>query len=70
MASEDSDHLMSGYFSVHCLGDLGDIRETLAGQMAVCRDQLQAFRELLEVRSLRSPQFMLTEEWNDHVHKL
>lgn len=58
MVSEDSDHLVSGYFSVHRLCDLGDLRETLAGQMAVCRDQLQGSCELLEVGSLRSAQFI------------
>jgi hypothetical protein len=70
MVSEDSDHLVSGYFSVHGLCDLGDLRQALAGQVAVCRDQFQACCELREVGSLRSAQFMLTEEWNDYVQQL
>src|SRR4051794_8271455 len=65
MASEDSDQLRSVLLPVHRLGDLGDLHETLAGQVAAVVDHPEDLRELLEVRSLRSTERVLLEERDD-----
>ncbi len=62
MASEDSDQLMPGFLMVHRLSDLGDLDQTLSGQMSTILNHLHAPRELLEIVSLRGSQRILTKE--------
>jgi hypothetical protein len=66
MVSEDSQHL--GLLSkVHRLNDLRDLTETRHREVPSELDQLDDFRELREVFSLRRSQRVRLEEWNDHV---
>jgi len=50
MASEDSDQLMPGLFSVHRLSDFGNRRKPETGAMTAAIDQVHTPRELLESR--------------------
>ncbi len=70
MVSEDSDHLGSGFLAVHRLCDLGDLDQTVPGQMSISADQLEAAHELLEVSGFRGPERVLPEEWNDHFQQI
>jgi hypothetical protein len=70
MASEDSDELASGLLSIHRLSDLGDLDQTLWGQMSTTDDQLDASRELLEVTLLRGAQRVPTKERNDRFRQV
>jgi hypothetical protein len=70
MVSEDSDQVVSGLFSIHRLGDLGDVRQARMGPVATARDQAQAARKLLEVSLLRRVQRMLRKERNDRVDQV
>ena len=54
MASEDSDQVSSGLPAIHRLGDLGDLNEPAAGQVAPVVDHPDDLRELLEARALES----------------
>src|SRR5438876_931394 len=70
MASEDSDELVSGLAMVHRLCNLGDLDETLTGQMPFGSDDVHTPRELLEIMPLRGAKRILTEERNDHLHEI
>ncbi len=70
MVSEDSDQLGSGLLAIHRFRDLGDLDQTVPGQMLTAVDQLEAAHELVEVRRLRGPQWVLLEERNDHFQKV
>jgi hypothetical protein len=65
MASEDSDELVPGFASVHGLGDLHDLEETVGRLVTACRDQLNTPCESLEVDLLRAVHGMHAEE-RDH----
>src|SRR4051794_4686476 len=62
MVSEDSDQVVSGLPPVHCLGDFGDLYETVDIQMTSGGDELDTPSELLEVLLLRGPHRVLPEE--------
>src|ERR1700684_607112 len=52
MASEDSEDVRSGLLAIHRLRDLNDMRQPLTREVMSRLDQLNAFRELLEVALL------------------
>jgi hypothetical protein len=67
MASEDSDQFLPGRAPVHRLGDLSDLDQTFARQVAAVVDHPHNLRERLEVALLRRPQWMLLEERDDPI---
>jgi hypothetical protein len=70
MASEDSDQLVSGDSSVHCLSDLGDLYQACLREMATFQYQFKNPCELFEVITLRRSQWIALEEWNYHVAQI
>ena len=70
MVSEDSDELVPGFTSIHRLRYLCDFRQTIEGQMVTARDEIDTERELLEVESLGSPQWMPLEERDHRLEKI
>jgi hypothetical protein len=70
MVSEDSDQFVPGLLAVHRLSDLGDLNETVPGQMAPVVNHPDDLRELLEVRSFRASERVLLEERNDPLHEV
>ena len=70
MASEDSDEIVSGFLPVHRLHDLGDLRQTVTGQMVTASHEFDAVRKLLEVVPLCRAQGVLPEEWNDPFQQI
>ena len=67
MVSEDSDEIASGFPAVHGLRDFGDPDQPFRVEMDATVDQIDAVRELLEVRVLRRSQQMRSEERNDRL---
>jgi hypothetical protein len=70
MVSEDSDLVVSRFLAVHRLHDLEDSDQTVACQMPAFGHHLDAAGKRFEVSTLRSPEWMLLEEWNDHFQQL
>jgi hypothetical protein len=70
MASEDSDQLLARLSVVQRLGDLRDFDQACGRQMTARRAQLDAVRELLEIRILRGAKRILAEERNDYVEEV
>jgi hypothetical protein len=65
MASEDSEKVGPGFLPVHRLCDLDDVRQPLTREVMASIDQLNAFREFLEIALLRRMHRMRPEERND-----
>ena len=70
MASEDSDHVESGFLTIHGLHDREDFDESISVEMSFAVDQFDALRELLEIRTLRGPEWMLAEERDDRSQQI
>ena len=70
MVSEDSDLVVPGLLAVHRLHDLEDLDQTTACQMTAFGHDLDAAGKRFEVSTLRGPQLMLPEEWDDHFQQL
>jgi hypothetical protein len=68
MASEDSDQLRPRFSVIHGLRDLGDLRQTLLGQMQTTLHHLEHSYELREVRSLRRSKRVEIEERHDGLN--
>jgi hypothetical protein len=69
MVSEDSQDL--GWLAmVHCLGDTGDLDQTADRKMSSVIHQGNDIGELVEVVSLRRPQWVLFEERDDRVPEI
>jgi hypothetical protein len=69
MVSEDSQDL--GWLAmVHCLGDTGDLDQTADRKMSSVIHQGNDIGELVEVVSLRRPQWVLLEERDDRVPEI
>ena len=69
MVSEDSDLVVPGLLAVHRLHDLEDLDQTAACQMTAVGHDLDAAGKRFEVSTLRGPQRMLPEEWDDHFQQ-
>ena len=70
MVSEDSDQLLSGLSPVHRLGDLSDLNEARRREVTPAGRELHTRCELLEVASLRRPEWVLPEERNDLLEQI
>src|SRR5438876_9659582 len=70
MASEDSDQFLSGFSVVHRLCNFSDLNQPLSGEMPILADDFHAPRKLRKVQLLRSSQWMLTKERDDHFLKI
>ena len=70
MVSEYSDQIRSGFPPIHRLRDLGDLDQSCRREVATSLHEVYARRELLEIRLLRAPKRVLTEERNDRVHQV
>jgi hypothetical protein len=65
MASEDSDHLGSGFPAIHRLRDLDYVDKAAPRKVMPFGDQLHAESKALEIDTLRAMQRERPEEGND-----
>ena len=70
MASEDSDHIVPGFLTIHGLHDRDDFDESISVEMSPCVDHFDTLGELLEIRTLRRPEWVLAEERDDRSHQV
>jgi hypothetical protein len=70
MASEDSDHIVSGFLAIHGLHDRDDFDESISGEMSLAVDHCDALGEFLEIRTLRRPEWILVEERDYRCHQV
>jgi hypothetical protein len=70
MASEDSDHIVPGFLAIHGLHDRDDFDQSISGEMSLLADPFDALRELLKIRTLCRPEWMLAEERYYRSHQI
>jgi hypothetical protein len=70
MASEDSEEIVSGFTSVHCLHDLDDFYKTSLRLVSSSCHELDARSELLKIEPLGTAKRMLLEKRNNALPKI